>query len=108
MTTPPAKPVPITQLATLPSPHVCVSRRHFPIHLKGVKGIVKAVIKLTGVPARTVKGKALGLPIDLRGLPKGKVVVRITVTTKAGKRLVGKRTYHTCANKRIVKKTNKR
>jgi hypothetical protein len=101
---PPAKVVPITQLATLPSPHVCVSRRHFPIHLKGVKGIVKAVIKLTGVPARTVKGKALGLPIDLRGLPKGKVVVRITVTTRAGKRLVGKRTYHTCANKRIIKK----
>jgi hypothetical protein len=104
-TTPlPPKQVPITQIATLPSPHVCVSRRHFPIHLKGVKGIVKAVIKLTGVPSRTVKGKALGLPIDLRGLPKGKVVVRITVTTKSGKRLVGKRTYHTCANKRIVKK----
>ena len=103
--TPPAPtPVPITQIASLPSPRVCVSRRHFPIHLKGVKGIVKAVIKLTGVPARTVKGKALGLPIDLRGLPKGKVVVRITVTTKGGKRLVGKRTYHTCANKRIIKK----
>jgi len=111
-TTPPTtpapapKPVPINQIAKLPSPHVCVSRRHFPIHLKGVKGIVKAVIKLTGVPARTVKGKALGLPIDLRGLPKGKVVVRITVTTKTGKRLVGKRTYHTCAKKRIVKKTH--
>jgi hypothetical protein len=104
-TTPTApKAVPITQIATLPSAHVCVSRRHFPIHLKGVKGIVKAVIKLTGVPERTIKGKALGLPIDLRGLPKGKVVVRITVTTKGGKRLVGKRTYHTCANKRIVKK----
>lgn len=107
-TTPPVttqpKPVPISQIATLPPPHVCVSRRHFPIHLKGVKGIVKAVIKLTGVPARTVKGKALGLPIDLRGLPKGKVVVRITVTTKAGRRLVGKRTYHTCASRRIVKK----
>jgi hypothetical protein len=105
VTKPPAPtPVPITQIATLPSPHVCVSRRHFRIHLKGVKGFVKAVIKLTGVPARTVKGKALGLPIDLRGLPKGKVVVRITVTTKNGKRLVGKRTYHTCANRRIIKK----
>jgi hypothetical protein len=104
-TTPTApKTVPITQIATLPSAHVCVSRRHFPIHLKGIKGIVKAVIKLTGVPARTIKGKALGLPVDLRGLPKGKVVVRITITTKSGKRLVGKRTYHTCANKRIVKK----
>jgi hypothetical protein len=106
-TPPPPKQVPIAQIATLPSPHVCVSRRHFPIHLKGVKGLVKAVIKLTGVPARTVRGKALGLPVDLRGLPKGKVVVRITVTTKSGKRLVGKRTYHTCANKRIVKKHKK-
>jgi hypothetical protein len=104
---PPPKSVPITQIAKLPSPHVCVSRRHFPIHLKGVKGLVKAVIKLTGVPARTVRGKALGLPVDLRGLPKGKVVVRITITTKSGKRLVGKRTYHTCANKRIVKKHKK-
>jgi hypothetical protein len=102
---PPAPtPVPISQIATLPSPHVCVSRRHFPIHLKGVKGVVKAVIKLTGVPARTVKGKALGLPIDLRGLPKGRVVVKITITTKAGKRLVGRRTYHTCASRRIIKK----
>jgi len=103
-TTPPVKVVPITQLATLPSAHVCVSRRHFPIHLRGVTGIVKAKIQLTGVKTRIVKGRALGLPIDLRGLPKGKVVVRITVTTKAGKRLVGKRNYHTCANRRIIKK----
>jgi hypothetical protein len=66
------------------------------------------VIKITGVPARTVKGKALGLLIDLRGLPKGRVVVRITVTKKGGRRLVGKRTYHTCANKRIIKKKKKR
>jgi concanavalin A-like lectin/glucanase superfamily protein/Big-like domain-containing protein len=101
---PPPKQVPITQIASLPSAHVCVSRRHFRIHLKGVKGIVKAKIELTGVPARTVKGKALGLPLDLRGLPKGKVVVRITITTKAGRRLVGKRTYHTCASKRIIKR----
>jgi len=103
-TTSPPKVVPITQIATLPSAHICLSRRRFPIHLKGVKGIVKAKIELTGVPTRTVKGKALGLPIDLRGLPKGKVVVRITITTKSGKRLVGKRSYHTCANKRIIKK----
>ena len=51
MNKPPAPtPVPITQIATLPSAHVCVSRRHFRIHIKGVKGVVKAVIKLTGVP----------------------------------------------------------
>jgi len=97
-------PVPIAQLATLPSAHVCVSRRHFPIHLKGIAGIVKAQIKLTGVPARTVRGKALGLPIDLRGLPKGTVVVKITITRTSGRRLVGKRTYHTCASRRIIKK----
>ena len=37
-------------------------------------------------------GKALGLPIDLRGLPKGRFVVEIVTTDSAGKRLVGKRT----------------
>jgi hypothetical protein len=97
---PPAAPAPtpvaITQIATLPSAHVCVSRRHFRIHLKGIAGIVQARIQLTGVPARTVKGRALGLPIDLRGLPKGTVVVKITITQKSGRRLAGKRTYHTC------------
>ena len=90
--------VTITQIATLPSPRACVSRRRFPIRLRGVKAnkIVRAQIKLNRKQVRNVVGKALGLPIDLRGLPKGEFVVEIVTTDATGKRLVGKRTYRAC------------
>jgi hypothetical protein len=100
--TPPAQAPPvtvaITQIATLPSPKRCVSRRHFRIHLRGVSKnkIVSASIKLNGKPVRAVRGKALGLLIDLRGLPKGTFVVQIVTTDSTGRRLAGKRRYHTC------------
>ena len=97
------KPVPvaITQIAKLPPPHVCVSRRRFRIHLRkvGANRIVRAQIKLNTI-VRTVKGRALSLPIDLRGLPKGKVRVVITTTNAEGKRVVGRRTYRTCVPRR--------
>jgi hypothetical protein len=95
-------PVAITKLATLPSPKACVSRRRFPIRLRGVKAnkIVRAQIKLNRKQVRNLTGKALGLPIDLRGLPKGRFTVEIVTTDSAGKRLVGKRTYRTCIAKK--------
>ncbi len=99
---PPApRTVSITSIATLPPAKACVSRRRFPIRLRGVKAskVVRAQIKLNGKQVRNVTGKALGLPIDLRGLPKGRFVVEIVTTDSAGKRLVGKRTYRTCAPK---------
>lgn len=94
--------VAITKIATLPPTRSCVSRRKFPIRLRGVKAskIVRAQIKLNGKQVRTVKGKALALPINLRGLPKGRFVVEIVTTDAAGKRLAGKRTYRTCAPKK--------
>lgn len=94
-------PVTITQIATLPSPKTCVSRRRFPIRLRGVKanGIVRAQVRLNGKRVRNVTGNALALPIDLRGLPKGRFIVEIVTTNAAGKRLVGKRTYRTCVPK---------
>lgn len=97
-----AKSVAITQIAALPPAKVCVSRRRFPIRLRGVKAnkIVRAQVRLNGKQVRNVTGRALGLPIDLRGLPKGKFTVQIVTTNRAGKRLVGKRTYRTCAPKK--------
>lgn len=99
---PAAKAVSITSIATLPPGKACVSRRKFPIRLRGVRTskIVRAQIKLNGKQVRNVTGKALSLPIDLRGLPKGRFVVEIVTTDRAGKRLAGKRTYRTCVPKR--------
>ena len=93
--------VAITQVATLPSPRSCVSRRLFRIRLRGVSKnrIVAATIKLNGKQVRAVRGSALGLPIDLRGLPKGTFLVEIITTDASGKRVAGKRRYHTCVPK---------
>ncbi len=90
------------KIATLPPPKSCVSRRRFPIRLRGVKAakIVRAQIKLNGRQVRNVVGKALGLPIDLRGLPKGRFTVEIVTTDSAGAKLVGRRTYRTCVPRR--------
>jgi hypothetical protein len=93
------KSVSIASIATLPPAKACVSRRRFPIRLRGVKTnkIVRAQVKLNGKQVRNLTGRALGLPIDLRGLPKGRFTVEIVTTDVAGKKLVGKRTYRTCA-----------
>ena len=37
--------------------------------------------------------------IDLRKYRKGRIVVRITIVTKAGKKLTGTRVYHPCTKK---------
>lgn len=99
---PAAVAVAITRIATLPPAKGCVSRRRFPIRLRSVKAnrIVRAQINLNGTQVRNVTGKALGLPIDLRGLPRGRFSVEIVTTDSTGRRLVGKRTYRTCVAKR--------
>jgi hypothetical protein len=42
----------------------------------------------------------LTAPVDLRGLPPGRISVRITVQTITGQQLTGTRVYHTCSAKR--------
>jgi hypothetical protein len=74
-----------------------VSRRHFRIHLRN-HGLhpLKATVFLNGKRVKVIKGKHLAAEIDLRGLPKGKVKVRLTISYREGKTLTGTRTYHTC------------
>jgi len=84
----------------LPSPKVCLSKRHFKIHIRRYKGIsyVEAIVFIN--KKQTTVAKARGgqftSPINLKGLPKGTVVVKITVITGTGAIIVGKRVYHTC------------
>ncbi len=96
--TPPVpKQVAITQIVTLPSPHVCASRRHFRIHLRN-HGLhpTQATVFVNGKRVKVVTGSHLAADIDLRGLPKGTIRVRITIRYSEGKALTGVRTYHTC------------
>lgn len=90
-----------SKLVTLPPAKSCVSRRRLRLHLHAPKGtsIVKATIKVAGRPAKVVKGKALAVPVNLTGLPRGRYAVKVTVKLANGRTVSGTRTYRTCATK---------
>ena len=110
---PPAAPAPkplrANDVIRFPSTHRCVSRRAFKIRLRhpgGVK-LVSARVVLNGKKLKVVRGRRLTSAIVLKGLPKGRFKVKITVTTSTGKKLTGTRTYHTCVKKRRSKRPPK-
>lgn len=87
----------------LPSAKVCLSKRHFKIHIRHYAAIsyLEAIVfvnKKKNKVTRSTGGRFTS-PIDLRGFPKGTFVVKITVITTTGGIIVGKRTYHTCRRK---------
>jgi hypothetical protein len=75
----------------------CVSRRRLTIRLRSPRGtrLVSAVAFVNGRRVKTVRGKRLR-SIVLRGLPRGRVRVDITVRTKGGKRIHRTQRYRTC------------
>jgi hypothetical protein len=86
---------------TAPSNKVCVSRRDFRIHVLQIKGLTyrRVAVDVNGRRVKTVRGRRTSAQVDLRGLPKARYTVRITVTTSTGRSLSGIRAYHTCAPK---------
>lgn len=79
----------------------CVSKRVFRIRIRVPKGkhASSAVVRVNGKKVKVVRGKRLRAPVRLRGLPKGKFKVRITLRLTNGRKLSGTRTYHTCIPK---------
>jgi hypothetical protein len=47
-----------------------------------------------------VRGARITAAIDLRGLPRGTVTVRIVATLDDGRRVEARRTYRTCVPRR--------
>jgi uncharacterized repeat protein (TIGR01451 family) len=87
-------------------PTSCLSRRVFTIHLRlpHQKALRNVKVTVDGKSVKVRKGKRLTAVIDLRGRFKTpRVLVKITATTRAGKKIVGTRAYKTC-DLRIVKK----
>lgn len=62
--------------------------------------IKKATVKVNRKLVATRKGARVTAPVDLRGLPRGRFTVEITVVTTAGLTVKGKRSYRTCAVRR--------
>lgn len=107
---PPASTAPVTKptfasLVRLPAvskKHKCVSRRLFRIRLTVPKAdtILSAVVVLNGKTLKTLKGKRVTSVVDLRGLPKGRFTVKVTLQLKSGTTVTGTRKYRTCARKK--------
>jgi hypothetical protein len=80
-----------------------VSRRNFSIRVRRPPGVTiraaKVVVDGRPVKARKVAGRFTAT-VDLRGLPRGRFTVTVTVTTASGRRIAGARRYRTCAPKR--------
>jgi hypothetical protein len=77
----------------------CVSRRNFRIRLRVPPGttVRSARVTVAGRRVRVSYADRITAPVDLRGLPRGTVKVRIRVVTTRGTVLRGTRTYQTCA-----------
>lgn len=101
----------VKETLTLPSAKQCLSARFFKIHLANPKyDPLKTVsVTLKGRKIATVhKGKYVVATIDLKGLPKGAITVKITATTVLKHHLSASRTYHTCIPKIRPKKKSKK
>lgn len=86
-----------------PDPFECAGLRTFPIHVvfKG-RNVRKIVVTANGRRQQLLRMNPRPVfQINLRKRPKQTVVVRITVVTKRGKTIRGKRTYHPCHEVRL-------
>ena len=82
----------------------CVSRRSFSIRLRvprKVGRVRRATVFVNGKRVRVVRGgRRLRARVDLRGLPRGRFLVRVELATSRGKRVLETRAYRTCVGKR--------
>lgn len=87
------------------APRRCTSRRRFPIRIRAPRGdrIRSVVVFVNGRRMRVhrPRGKRrTRTVVNLRGLPRGRVRVDITVRTRSGKRISTTRRYRTCTPRR--------
>ena len=80
---------------------VCTSRRSFRIRIRSKRRdpVVGATVSVNGKRVASRKGTRVTAPVVLRGLAKGTYAVKITATTRRGRKLSGTRRYKTCAPK---------
>lgn len=101
------------EVLNLPDARRCVSRRKFKIHLRRPHGFVLSSLVITvnkrvKVRLRGAKARRAKATLSLRGLPAGKVRVKIVATFTKGAKLVSKRTYRTCTKKKKAARKKRR
>ena len=85
----------------------CVSRRAFTIHLPSVHGArvrdASVILIRRRLPVRAGRTRVV-----LRGLPRGRFVVRIVIRLRDGRTITQRRTYHTCVPGRRPRRHHRR
>jgi virginiamycin B lyase len=78
-------------------PDPCLSARQVALRLKPRRGehIRSATVSVQGQPTRTVRGRHLSIPVDLRGYLRGTVRVTVKVRTTQ-RRYTRRHVYRTC------------
>jgi hypothetical protein len=97
------------EVIRLPASRHCASHRRFRIRIRRMAGVKVAVVAVyvNGKAVKVARGKRLSAPIDLRGLPRGTVTVRIEAATTDGRRLTHTRKYRTCAKRPAPRRKHK-
>ncbi len=75
----------------------CTSRRNFVIRLP--RRMRSARVTFAGRRAPVIRGRRLRARVDLRGLPKGRVKVRVVGRTRSGRVVRQTRVYRLCATR---------
>ncbi len=89
----------VTSLIEQPPAKRCVSRRRLRLHVKRAlrDQVASVTVFVNGKRKTRVVGRKLALPVDLRGLPKGRFTVRLEIALKDGRTAHDTRKYRTCA-----------
>jgi hypothetical protein len=115
--TPAPSPAPVTPTATptptpapptavkaedvlsLPSAKSCISRRKFVIRVRAPHGLAVTSTSVFVNNRKAGTGRGSRAVINLKGLPRGKVKVKVVALLSDGRQLVLKRTYKTCTTR---------
>lgn len=87
--------------APAPSPVTagpCVSRRAFTVHVKHqYRGHLRSGrVLIDGKRVTSLKRQTVAVKVNLRGLPRKRVTVRLEMTLRSGRKVVDVRRYRTC------------
>jgi hypothetical protein len=59
----------------------------------------RVVVRVNGRRVRTITGRRLRVPVDLRGLPRGRYRVELVARMRSGRLLRDVRSYRTCTKR---------
>ena len=92
----PNRTVTAEQLFTLPSAKTCLSKRQLKVRVRAKRGVKVKSVRVYVNNQRKSSSKGAKATINLRGLPRGTVHVKVRATLSNGRKLTLKRTYRTC------------